>query len=214
MKSFLIIGLGRFGRHMAQKLIEAGHEVLAVEISEERADAAVDIVPQILIGDATDERFMSTIGVKNFDMAVVAISENFQQVLEITVLLEDLGCKYTVTRATREVHKKLLLRNGADHVIYAEKEIAERLAMRYGADNIFDYVELTADIGIYEIGLPIKWKGESIKDLAIRNKYNVSVLAIKKNGQIFPLPHPNHVFSEGESVMIMGKAEDVKKVNK
>lgn len=214
MKSFLIIGLGRFGRHMAQKLIEMGHEVLAVEISEERADAAVDIVPQILIGDATDERFMSTIGVKNFDMAVVAISENFQQVLEITVLLEDLGCKYTVTRATREVHKKLLLRNGADHVIYAEKEIAERLAMRYGADNIFDYVELTSEIGIYEVGLPIRWKGESIKDLSIRNKYNVSVLAIKKNGQIFPLPNPNHVFSEGESVMIMGRAEDIKKLNK
>lgn len=214
MKSILIIGLGRFGRHMAQKLIESGHEVMAVDISEERADAAVGLIPQILIGDATDERFMSALGIRNFDMAVVAISENFQQVLEITVLLKDLECKYVIARATRDVHKKLLLRNGADYVTYAEREIAERLAIKFGADNIFDYVELTPNIGIYEVAIPIKWKGKSIKDLAIRNKHNVSVMAIKKNGQIFPLPNPNHVFSEGESVMIMGKAEDVKNLEK
>ncbi|MBQ6695357.1 MAG: TrkA family potassium uptake protein [Lachnospiraceae bacterium] len=214
MKSILIIGLGRFGRHMAQKLIETGHEVLAVDISEERADAAVGLIPQILIGDATDERFMASLGIRNFDMAVVAISENFQQVLEITVLLKELECKYVIARATRDVHKKLLLRNGADYVTYAEREIAERLAIKFGADNIFDYVELTPEIGIFEVAIPIKWKGKSIKDLAIRNKYNVSVMAVKKNGQIFPLPSPNHVFSEGESVMVMGKAEDIKNLNK
>ena len=188
MKSILVIGLGRFGRHMAQKLIETGHEVLAVDISEERADAAVGLIPQILIGDATDERFMASLGIRNFDMAVVAISENFQQVLEITVLLKELECKYVIARATRDVHKKLLLRNGADYVTYAEREIAERLAIKFGADNIFDYVELTPEIGIFEVAIPIKWKGKSIKDLAIRNKYNVSVMAVKKNGQIFPLP--------------------------
>ncbi len=214
MKSILVIGLGRFGRHMAQKLIETGHEVLAVDISEERADAAVGLIPQILIGDATDERFMASLGIRNFDMAVVAISENFQQVLEITVLLKELECKYVIARATRDVHKKLLLRNGADYVTYAEREIAERLAIKFGADNIFDYVELTPEIGIFEVAIPIKWKGKSIKDLAIRNKYNVSVMAVKKNGQIFPLPSPNHVFSEGESVMVMGKAEDIKNLNK
>lgn len=214
MKSILIIGLGRFGRHMAQKLIETGHEVLAVDISEERADAAVGLIPQILIGDATDERFMASLGIRNFDMAVVAISENFQQVLEITVLLKEMECKYVIARATRDVHKKLLLRNGADYVTYAEREIAERLAIKFGADNIFDYVELTPEIGIFEVAIPIKWKGKSIKDLAIRNKYNVSVMAVKKNGQIFPLPSPNHVFSEGESVMVMGKAEDIKNLSK
>ena len=212
MKSILIIGLGRFGRHMAQKLIESGHEVLAVDISEERADAAVGIIPQILIGDATDERFMESLGVRNFDLAVVAISENFQQVLEIVVLLEDLGCKYTVARATKDVHKKLLLRNGADYVVYAEREVAERLAIKFGADNIFDYVELTPEIGIYDIAIPLQWIGKSIKELSIRNKYQVSVMAIKKNGNIYPLPSPNHVFSDGESVMVMGKAEHVKAI--
>ena len=152
MKSILIIGLGRFGRHMAQKFMENGHEVLAIDFKEERADDAVGDIQQILIGDATEERFMSGIGVDNFDLAVIAIGENFQTVLEITVLLKDLGCKYIVARATRDVHKKLLLRNGADYVVYAEREVAERLAIKFGADNIFDFIELTPEIGICSPG--------------------------------------------------------------
>ncbi len=212
MKSILIIGLGRFGRHMAQKFIENGHEVLAIDENEERADAAVGMIQQIMIGDATDERFMESLGIRNFDLAVIAIGENFQSVLEITVLLKDLGCKYIVARATRDVHKKLLLRNGADYVVYAEREIAERLAIKFGADNIFDYIELTPEIGIYEIAIPGKWVGRSILDLSIRTKYHISVLATKKGNQIYPLPHPNHVFTEDESVMVMGTFEDVNNV--
>ncbi len=209
MKSILIIGLGRFGRHMAQKFLENGHEVMAIDLSEERADAAVGLIQQILIGDATEERFMESLGVRNFDLAVIAIGENFQTVLEITVLLKDLGCKYIVARATRDVHKKLLLRNGADYVVYAEREVAERLAIKFGADNIFDYIELTPEIGIYEIAVPQKWKGKSMVELSIRTKYHVSVMATKKQGKIFPLPHPTHVFEEDESIMVMGTMKDI-----
>ena len=209
MKSILVIGLGRFGRHMAQKFLENGHEVMAIDIKEERADAAVGMIQQILIGDATDERFMETLGISNFDLAVIAIGENFQTVLEITVLLKDLGCKYIVARATRDVHKKLLLRNGADYVSYAEREVAERLAIQFGMDNIFDYVELTPEIGIYEIAVPKKWLGKSMVELSIRNKYHVSVMATKKQNQIFPLPHPNHVFESDERVMVIGTSKDV-----
>lgn len=212
MKSVLIIGLGRFGRHMAQKFIENGHEVMAIDISEDRADDAVGIIQQILIGDATEERFMEGIGVRNFDLAVCAVGENFQTVLEITVLLKDLGCKYIIARATRDVHKKLLLRNGADYVVYAEREVAERLAIKFGADNIFDYVELTPEIGIYEIAVPDKWLHKSMVDLSIRTKYHVSVMAIKKQDKIFPLPHPTHVFEADESVMVMGTMEDIQKI--
>lgn len=195
---------------MAQKFMENGHEVLAVDSSEDRADAAVGILQQILIGDATDERFMAGLGIGNFDLAVIAIGDNFQSVLEMTVLLKDLGCKYIVARATRDVHRKLLLRNGADYVVYAEREVAERLAIKFGADNIFDYVELTPEIGIYEIAVPEKWKGKSMVELSIRTKYHVSVLATKKQEQIFPLPHPTHVFEEDESIMVMGTAEDIR----
>ena len=197
---------------MAQKFIENGHEVMAIDDNEERADAAVGTIRQILIGDATDERFMESLGIRNFDLAVVAIGENFQSVLEITVLLKDLGCKYIVARATRDVHKKLLLRNGADYVVYAEREIAERLAIKFGADNIFDYIELTPEIGIYEIAIPQKWIGRSILDLSIRTKYHISVLATKKGSKIYPLPHPNHVFEADESLMVMGSLEDVNNV--
>jgi len=212
MKSVLIIGLGRFGRHMAQKLIENGNEVMAVEWKEERADDAVGSIPQILIGDATEERFMETLGIRNFDLAVIAISENFQTVLEVTVLLKDLGCRYIVARATRDVHKKLLLRNGADYVSYAEREVAERLAIKFGADTIFDYVELTPEIGIYEIAIPAKWVGKSMVELSVRNKYHVSVMATKKENKIFPLPHPDHVFEPDESVMVMGSAKDIQAI--
>lgn len=212
MKSILIIGLGRFGRHMAQKFLENGHEVLAIDSREERADAMVGTIQQILIGDATDERFMESLGISNFDLAVIAIGENFQTVLEITVLLKDLGCKYIVARATRDVHKKLLLRNGADYVSYAEREVAERLAIKFGADNIFDYVELTPEIGIYEIAVPKKWLGKSMVELSIRTKYHVSVMATKKDNRIYPLPHPNHVFEEEESVMVMGTAKDIEAI--
>ena len=212
MKSILIIGLGRFGRHMAKKLQENGNEVMAVDYSEERADAAVDLVQQIVIGDATDARFMKSIGVGNFDLAVVAVADNFQNALEITVLLDELGCKYIVARATREVHRKLLLRNGADYVSYAEKEVAERLAIRLGSDSIHNYVELTPEIGIYEIDMPKKWVGKSMVDLAIRTKYHVNVMATKKGDEIFPLPHPSHVFTEDECVMVMGTMEDIRNI--
>lgn len=209
MKSVLIIGLGRFGRHMAQKFLENGHEVMAVDFREERADAAVGMIQQILIGDATDERFMETLGIRNFDLAVIAIGENFQTVLEVTVLLKDLGCKFIIARATRDVHKKLLLRNGADYVSYAEREVAERLAIQFGMDHIFDYVELTPEVGIYEIAVPQKWLGKSMVELSVRTKYHVSVMATKKQNQIYPLPHPSHVFEEDESIMVMGTIKDV-----
>lgn len=212
MKSILVIGLGRFGRHMAQKFIESGHEVMGVDLNQDRADDAVGVLQEILIGDATEERFVESLGVSNFDLCVIAIGEKFQSVLEITVLLKDFGCKYIVARATREVHQKLLLRNGADYVVYAEREVAERLAIKFGADNIFDYVELTPEIGIYEIAIPKKWVGKSILELSIRTKYHISVMATKKNGQIYPLPMPNHIFQDSESVMVMGKAEDIQKL--
>lgn len=197
---------------MAKKFIENGHEVMAIDSNEERADDAVGDIQKILIGDATEERFMASLGIRNFDLAVIAIGENFQTVLEMSVLLKDLGCKYVVARATKEVHQKLLLRNGADYVVYAEREVAERLAIKFGADSIFDYVELTPEIGIYEIAVPERWKGKSMVDLSIRSKYHVSVMATKKDGKIYPLPHPTHVFNEEESIMVMGKAEDINEI--
>lgn len=213
-KSILVIGLGKFGKHISETFIENGHEVMGIDINEDRADDAVDIIQNILIDDARDERFMKTLGINNFDLAVIAIGDNFQTVLEITVILKDLDCKFIVARANSEIHKKLLLRNGADHVVYAEKEIAERLAIKFGADNIFDFIELTPEIGIYEISVPKIWIGKSIIDLAIRNRYNISIIATKKDNKVKPIPNPEHIFTEDETLIIMGNNEYVEKVTK
>lgn len=212
MKSILIIGLGRFGRHMAKKLIDEGNEVLAIEKSEERADNAVSIIDDIQIADATDEEFIKSLGVNNFDLCVVAIGDNFQSALEITVLLKDLGAKYILARASRDVHRKLLLRNGADHVVYAEKEMAERLAIKYGAKNIFDYIELSEDSAIFEIAVPDNWVGKSIVQKSVRNKYNVSILATKKGGVIYANPSFDHIFEKNETLMVLANQADINKL--
>ena len=187
MKNVLIIGLGRFGRHMAKN---------------------------IQIGDATDERFIQSLGVDNFDLCVIAIGDRFQVSLEITVLLKDMGAPYVIARASRDIHKKLLLRNGADYVVYGERELAERLAVKFGADNIFDYIVLDSEYAIYEIAVPRNWYGKSIVELYIRNKYRVSILATKKGGRIYPLPHPDHVFSPDETLMVMGNEESIKVITR
>lgn len=209
MKSVLIIGLGRFGIFMSKKLIEEGNEVLAIDKDEIRAESSLKYVRNVEIGDCTNEEFIRALGVANFDICVVAIGDNFPSALEITVLLKDFGAKFVIARADTEVHKKLLLRNGADYVIYAEKETAERLAMKFGAKNVFDYIELTPEYAIYEISVPAPWVGKSIIEKSIRSKYNISILATKVGDVISPLPNPDHVFRRDETLIIMGHSTDV-----
>lgn len=146
---------------------------------------------------------------------MVGVGESFQTALEITVLLKDLGAQYVVARATQDIYKKLLLRNGADHVVYAEREVAERLAVRYGMSNsVFDYVQLTPEYGIYEVGLPESWIGHSILEQEVRSRYNVSILAIKRGQSLFPMPRPDYVFAAGETLMVMGTHKDIKALTK
>ena len=209
MKSILVIGLGRFGRHMAKKFSEQNNDVMAIDINEERINNVLSVVTNALIGDATNEQFMETIGVRDFDLCVVAIGDNFQSSLETTALLKDLGAKFVLARASRDVHAKFLLRNGADDVIYTEKETAERLAVKYGLDNIFNYIELNDEYSIYEIAVPSSWLNKSILKVNVRSKYGISILATKQGNNIFPLPKPEHVFTNSESLMILGKNEDV-----
>lgn len=209
MKSILVIGLGRFGRHMAKKFSEQNNGIMAIDINEERINNVLSVVTNALIGDATNEQFMETIGVRDFDLCVVAIGDNFQSSLETTALLKDLGAKFVLARASRDVHAKFLLRNGADDVIYPEKETAERLAVKYGSDNIFNYIELNDEYSIYEIAVPSSWLNKSILKVNVRSKYGISILATKQGNNIYPLPKPEHVFTDSESLMILGKNEDV-----
>lgn len=214
MRSFLIIGLGRFGRIMAAKLEEQGNEVLAIDRSEERVNDALQYVTNIQIGDATSQTFIESLGVGNFDTCVVAIGDDFQSSLEATALLKEFGAPHVVARATRDVHKKFLVLAGADDVVYSERETAERLAVCYGSGKVFDYMQLTDGYAIFEIAMPESWAGKTIIEMAVRQKYGVSILAIRENGHLNTLPPPEHVFSERETLMVLGHETDVKKLIK
>lgn len=214
MKSVLLIGLGRFGRHMAEKLLEEGNEVLGVDICEERVNDAKDMLTNAQIGDATNELFVESLGVRNFDLCVVAIGDNFQNSLETTALLKDYGAPFVLSRANRDVHAKFLLRNGADRIVYPEKEMAQRMAVKYGNDNIFDCIELTDEYSIYEIPVPESWVGKSILEKDVRKKYGISILATKRLETLYPLPGAEHVFAEDENLIILGHFKDVRAVIK
>ena len=214
MKSVLLIGLGRFGRHMAEKLLEEGNEVLGVDICEERVNDAMDMLTNAQIGDATNELFVESLGVRNFDLCVVAIGDNFQNSLETTALLKDYGAPFVLSRANRDVHAKFLLRNGADRIVYPEKEMAQRMAVKYGNDNIFDCIELTDEYSIYEIPVPESWVGKSILEKDVRKKYGISILATKRLETLYPLPGAEHVFAEDENLIILVHFKDVRAVIK
>lgn len=211
MKSVLLIGLGRFGRHMAQKLRELHHEVLAVDKDEARVNEALPFVTNAQIGDSTSEAFIASLGVRNFDLCVVAIGDNFQSSLETTALLKENGAPFVLSRATRDVHAKFLLRNGADDVIYPEKQMASWAAVRYSGDHVFDYVELTADYSIYETAVPAPWVGKTVMELAVRQKYHINVLATKRGDGLEPLPGASHCFQADETIFILGANRDVQK---
>ena len=211
MKSVLLIGLGRFGRHMAQKLRDLHHEVLAVDRDERRINDALPYVTNAQIGDSTNEQFIASLGVRNFDLCVVAIVDDFQSSLETTALLKEQGAPFVLSRATRDVHAKFLLRNGADDVIYPEKQMASWAAVRYSGDHIFDYVELTDEYAIYETSVPGAWIGKTVVELAVRQRYRINILAIKRAGTLEPMPGPNHCFRADETLFILGCNRDTQK---
>ncbi len=212
VKSILLIGLGRFGRHMAETFSELKNEVLAVDIVEQRVNEVLPYVTNAQIGDSTDEQFIASLGVRNFDLCVVAIGDNFQSSLETTALLKDYNAKYVLARASRDVHAKFLLHNGADEIVYAEKEMAHRVALKHSMDHIFDYIELTDDYSICEISVPPSWVGKSIIQKGVRSKYHVSILATKHGEEIMPLPKTDYIFTGNETLIIMGHNNDVRKL--
>ncbi len=211
MKSVLLIGLGRFGRHMAEKLLELRHEVLAVDRNEERVNEILPLVTNAQIGDSTNEQFIESLGVRNFDLCVVAIGDDFQSSLETTALLKEHGAPFVLARASRDVHAKFLLRNGADDVVYPERQMASWAAVRYSADHIFDYIELTDDHSIFETAVPAAWVGKTIVELAVRQKYHINILATKHGGRLEPLPGPSHRFRADETIFILGSNRDVQR---
>ena len=211
MKSVLLIGLGRFGRHMAQKLRELHHEVMAVDRNEERINDALPFVTNAQIGDSTSEQFIASLGVSNFDLCVVAIGDDFQSSLETTSLLKELGAGYVVSRAARDVQAKFLLRNGADEVVYPEKQLAAWTAIRYSADHIFDYVELDEEHAIFEVAVPEGWAEKTIGQLNVRRKYNINIMALKHDGKMKLNISPDTVLPAEDTMLVLGNIRDIQR---
>lgn len=211
MKSVLLIGLGRFGRHIAKKLNELDHEVLAIDRQERRVDAVLPYVTNAKIGDTTDMDFLHSLGIRNFDVCIVAIGDDFQSSLETTSFLKKLGAKKVVSRAARDVQAKFLLRNGADEIVYPEKQLANWTAIRYTADHIFDYIELNADYAIFEVAVPRDWVGKSIGQLDIRNRYNINIMAVKQNGVLNMNITSDTQLREEETMLVLGDRKSVHK---
>ena len=209
MKSILIIGMGRFGRHLCKNLSQLGNEVMIVDEKEENLEELLPYVVSAKIGDCTNEAVLRSLGVDNFDLCFVCIGTNLQSSLEITSMVKELGGRYVVSKANRDIHAKFLLRNGADEVIYPDRDIAERLAVRYSANHVFDYIELTDEYSIYEIPPLPEWVGKSIREADIRNRYRISVLGTKVGGKAKVMPGAGYVVQKDEHLMVVGKKEDI-----
>lgn len=211
MKSVLLVGLGRFGRHIAIKLDKMHHQVMAVDKNEQRINAILPFVTNAQIGDATDEEFLESLGVNNFDVCIVAIGDDFQSSLETTSILKDLGAKKVVSRAARDVHAKFLLRNGADEIVYPERQIADWTAIRYTADHILDYIELGDEHSIVEISTPEKWIGRTVGEVDVRKKHGINIMAIKHNGEIKVNITPQTVFQCDDTILVLGHIKSIQK---
>ena len=211
MKSILLIGIGRFGKHIAMDLHRLNHQVMVVDDNEERINELLPYVTNAQIGDSTNRDFLESLGVNNFDVCFVAIGKDFQSSLETTCTLKELGAKLVVSRAASDVHAKFLLRNGADEVIYPEKQIAKWASIRYSSDHILDYIELDESHAIFEVSVPKAWVGRSILQLDVRRKYDINIMGIKQGGRMNVSVSPDTLLTEDITLLVLGEYKALQK---
>lgn len=211
MKSVLLIGAGHFAIKIAEKLVEMKHEVLVVDFHEDLINDILPIVTDAQIGDCTDKKFLSTLGVDNFDVCIVTIRNNFQNSLQATSLLKELGAKKVVSVASNDIHEKFLLRNGADSVIYPEKQLAFWTAITFTSNNVFDYIRIDDDFSIFEVSVPEAWDNKTVGQLSIRQKYGINIMAIKDNEKLDITITPDTVLSNDQKLLVLGSIKSVRK---
>ena len=203
MKNILLIGLGRFGKHVAQQMNQLGHEVMAVDANEERVNKVLPFVTNAQIGDSTDAEFLKSLGIRNYDICFVAIGGDS--------LLKELGAKLVISRAERDVQEKFLLRNGADKVVYPEKQVAKWASIRYTDDHILDYMEVDASHAIFEVEVPEEWVGKTVGELDIRKRYKINILALKKEGEISVSISADTLLTNNVTLLVLGEYKVLQK---
>ena len=210
MKSVLIIGVGQFGTHIAKRMEELRCEVMAVDINEECINEIMPYVTDAMIGDGTNEEFLRSLGIGNFDVCIVALGGLFQTSLETTSLLKELGAKKVISRATNDVQMKFLLKNGADDVIYPEKQMAIRVATKYASKSILDFIQLDSNISIFEMKIPKEWYGKTLAQLDVRKKFNVNIIALKRDSHV-SIPYPDYKMTAEDIALVIGDRKDIQK---
>ena len=210
MKSALIIGVGQFGVHIAKRMSRMNCEVMAVDRDENRINAILPLVTNAQIGDSTNAEFMASLGIPDYDVCIVTISGNFQNSLETTALLKELGAKQVISRAQNDVQEKFLLRNGADETVSPEKQTAIRLATKAASDSILDYIQMDKNVSIYEIRVPDEWEGKTLASLDIRRKYQLNIIAIRHNDQL-SIPMADSALHSSDDILVIGSLKDIRK---
>ena len=209
MKSVLLIGIGRFGQLVGEKLLNMGVEVMIVDKDEDVINSLAPKYSNALIANCMNIDNLQAMDIPSFDACVVAISDDFQSSLEITSILKDLGAKYVVSRADTDIQRKFLFRVGADEVVYPNRDTAEKLAVKLHSKNVYDYIEIDKEYSIFEIAVPPRWNGKTLINANPRGKYGLNILLIKKGKNIVPSPGANYVFEDGDHMLVFGSTEKI-----
>ena len=209
MRSILLIGMGKFGQTLGAKLLAMGDEVMIVDKNEDVVNSLAPIYTNALVANCVNVNNLKKLDVPSFDVCIVAIGEDFQSSLEITSLLKECKAKFVIAKATTEIQRKFLLRNGADEVIYPDLDIAEKLAIRLNVYNVFDYFELDDIHSIFEIAVPASWLGKCIADVNPRKKYGINILTVKKSNTIIASPDADYTFTEGDRLVVFGNTKKI-----
>lgn len=212
MKQYVVIGCGRFGSSVARTLYNMGHDVLAIDSSEEIIQHISEEVTHAIQADATDESVLKSLGIRNFDVAIITIGSDIQASIMTTLMVKELGIKYVVAKAHNEIHAKLLFKIGADRVVFPERDMGIRVAHNLVSSNILDYIELAPEYSIMEIAAPDEWIGKTLLDLNIRSKYRINVMAIKHDSEINMSPTAKGHIKEGDILIVIGHNKDLEKL--
>ena len=213
-KQFVVIGLGRFGSSIAKTLYSLGNEVLAIDSDEEVVQSIADSVTQAIQAEATDEATLKSLGIRNFDVAVVTVGTDVQSSIMITLLVKELGIKYVVAKAQNELHAKVLYKIGADRVVFPERDMGIRVAHNLCSSSILDYIELSPDYSIMELTAIAEWEGQSLRELNMRNKYGINVMAIKRGSSINVSPQAEDIIKPSDVLVVIGGTEQLNYIEK
>lgn len=212
MKQFVVIGCGRFGSSVAKTLYDLGHEVLAIDLDEEKVQEISDSVTCAVQADVTDEKVLAELGIRNFDVVIVSIGSNYQASIMATLIAKDLGVKKVIVKAHDELHGKVLSKIGADRIIFPERDMGVRVAHNLVSSNILDFIELSPDYSILEIAALEKWSNRTLKELRLPTKYGINVMAIKRGDDINVSPYADDIILEGDVLVVIGSTKDIEKL--